>query len=73
MRAGSRSACENERAFTFWEEEKARKRKVGESHPLTENNREGYTSLLHRKHNKITMNYYMGMIALFSGLTFSGW
>lgn len=36
MRAGSRSACENERAFTFWEEEKARKRKMGESHPLTE-------------------------------------
>lgn len=69
MRAGSRSACENERAFIFWEEEKVRKRKVGKIHLLTENNRKGYISLLHRKHNKVTLNYYMAMTALYSGLT----
>lgn len=69
MRARSRSACENETEFIFWEEEKVRKRKMGKSNLLTENNRKGYTSLLHRIHNKITVNYYMGMTALFSGLT----
>jgi len=55
MRAGSRSARENERAFMFWEEEKVRKRKVGKSHLLTENDRKGYSSLLHRKHNNVTL------------------
>lgn len=34
--------------------------------------RKGYTSLLCRKHKKMTMNYYVGMTALFSRLIFSG-
>lgn len=68
MRAGNRSVCENERAFIFWEAEKVRRRKMEKSHLLTENKRKGYNSLLHRKHNKVTVNYYMGMTALFSGL-----
>lgn len=32
----------------------------------------GKSTLLHRKHKEITMNYYVGMIVLFSGLIFSG-
>lgn len=54
MRAGSKGACENESAFIIWEEEKVRKRKMEKKHLLTGNNRKGYTSLLHRKYNKLT-------------------